>query len=113
MKRREDDEAIFVVFDEAIHWVVFVLVELHLLSYSLQVKDQRRVRDEQLEADFTQLPNEFRYLAIHIFVFVANAQHSLDPVHHLVVEWGGETLVVDGSPVGLIGLPEDIHNRAF
>jgi hypothetical protein len=113
MKGREDDEAVFIVLDEAVHWVVFVLVELHFLAYSLQVKDQGRVRDEQLEADFTQLPHEVRYLPIHILVFIANTQHSLDPVHHWVVEWGRETLVIDGPPVGLVGLSEDVHYRAF
>ena len=48
--RRQNDEALVVLLDEAVHALVFILVEAHFLANRAQVEADRRVAYHHLEA---------------------------------------------------------------
>jgi hypothetical protein len=58
MHRRQDDETLLVLLDEAIHRLVLVLVEPHLLPDARQVHADWWVANNHLERDFAHFSHE-------------------------------------------------------
>ena len=78
MHRREYNKTSFVLFDEAIHWVVFVLIKANFLSNAIKVHAHRWIANQNLEAYFSNFGNKLFDLFNYRGISILNAECVLD-----------------------------------
>ena len=109
----EDDEALIVGFDEAVKRVVLVLVKLDFLPDALQVEHYRRIAHEHLKGYLPQLSEEGNDALVDMRRLVGYAENCLNFAHQPFMNRIGQALRVNGAPVRLVGLPQNVHDRAI
>ncbi len=92
---------------------MFERIELSLSAYFLYVEDEGRLVDGHLKDNFPHFAQKVSYPFVHGLLFVPNAQHLLHFGHHLGVELRRDALLCDLLPVGLVGLSQNVNDRAF
>jgi hypothetical protein len=78
MHRWQYNKTFFVLFDEAIHWVVFLLIKANFLSNAIKVHAHRWIANHHLEAYFSNFGNKFFNLFIYRGISILNTECVLD-----------------------------------
>ena len=110
MHRGQNDKAFFVLFDEAIHWVVFVLIKADFLSNTIQVHAHWWIANHHLEAYFSHSCNKLFNLFIDCGISILNAECVLDILCYFRDELISDAAFHNAPPVALISFPQDTNN---
>ena len=105
--RGQNDEALFVRLDEAIHRVILILIVADFLPNALQVEADWRITDHHFEAKFAHLHRELLDLECALLVPIVDRQSVLNLPSQLVVELVGKAALHYLAPVRLERLAED------
>ena len=103
---RQNDEALLVLLDEAVHALVFILVEAHFLPDRAQVEADRRVAYHHLEAQFAHFLSELLDLLSALLVPIVDRESLLDRLGQPLQEHIRHAALHYLTPVRLIALAQ-------